>query len=100
MIADTSIHVIDTSMDEAVRVEAATFRWMTESAVGKIKADANEAKTSQDTLSSPFAIENLTLSIPRGQLVGVVGPVGSGKSSILQGVSRARLPSSMLMWSS
>jgi ABC-type multidrug transport system fused ATPase/permease subunit len=31
----------------------------------------------------PAVLHNITLSVPRGQLVAVVGPVGSGKSSLL-----------------
>ncbi|KAG1854086.1 hypothetical protein C8R48DRAFT_763769 [Suillus tomentosus] len=33
-----------------------------------------------------FQVKNVTMTIPRGQLVAVVGPVGSGKSSLLQGL--------------
>jgi len=33
-----------------------------------------------------FQIHDLNLRIPRGQLCAIVGPVGSGKSSLLQGV--------------
>lgn len=30
------------------------------------------------------ALENINMNIPDGQLVGIIGPVGSGKSSLLQ----------------
>ncbi|KAG1903686.1 ABC protein [Suillus fuscotomentosus] len=33
-----------------------------------------------------FQVKNVTMTIPRGQLVAVVRPVGSGKSSLLQGL--------------
>ncbi|KAG1843857.1 P-loop containing nucleoside triphosphate hydrolase protein [Suillus tomentosus] len=33
-----------------------------------------------------FQVKNVTMTIPQGQLVAVVGPVGSGKSSLLQGL--------------
>ncbi|KAG2129053.1 ABC protein [Suillus bovinus] len=33
-----------------------------------------------------FQVKNVTMTISRGQLVAVVGPVGSGKSSLLQGL--------------
>ncbi|KAG0018030.1 hypothetical protein BGZ81_010421 [Podila clonocystis] len=34
-----------------------------------------------------FALKNINLSIPRGQLVAIVGAVGSGKSSLLNALS-------------
>ncbi|KAJ8979911.1 hypothetical protein NQ317_005347 [Molorchus minor] len=34
--------------------------------------------------SSDTALQNLNLNVPRGKLIGVIGPVGSGKSSLLQ----------------
>lgn len=33
-----------------------------------------------------FKLKDLNLSLPRGQLCAVVGAVGSGKSSLLQGL--------------
>ncbi|KZT73163.1 hypothetical protein DAEQUDRAFT_808686 [Daedalea quercina L-15889] len=33
-----------------------------------------------------FSMSDITLSIPRGQLCAIVGPVGSGKTSLLQGL--------------
>jgi len=33
-----------------------------------------------------FQIKDITIEIPRGMLVAVVGPVGSGKTSLLQGL--------------
>lgn len=38
------------------------------------------------TIKVPFKMNGLDLEIPRGQLVAIVGPVGSGKSSLLQGL--------------
>ncbi|KAF8832683.1 hypothetical protein HHX47_DHR1001446 [Lentinula edodes] len=41
--------------------------------------------TSPDKRSSPaFSLHDITLTIPRGQLCAIVGPVGAGKSSLLQ----------------
>ena len=34
----------------------------------------------------PFKVKNVSMSVPRGKLVAVVGRVGSGKSSLLQGL--------------
>ncbi|CAG9833832.1 unnamed protein product [Diabrotica balteata] len=33
---------------------------------------------------SDNALENINLNVPDGQLIGIIGPVGSGKSSLLQ----------------
>ncbi|KAK4057952.1 hypothetical protein OIO90_001171 [Microbotryomycetes sp. JL221] len=50
----------------------------------------SDGKTSEDGALTPPAPEelmqlrNVNLTIPKGQLVAVVGPVGSGKSSLLQ----------------
>lgn len=33
-------------------------------------------------------LKNVTLNIPRGKLIGIVGPIGSGKSSLLQALLR------------
>ena len=35
--------------------------------------------------NQPFGLENLSLEVKRGELCGIIGPVGSGKSSLLLG---------------
>lgn len=54
---------------------------------GKRSKDPEPEEKKQGKEEEPFMVQNLTLEIPRGQLVAIVGPVGAGKSSILQGVS-------------
>ncbi|KAG7097474.1 hypothetical protein E1B28_004817 [Marasmius oreades] len=39
-----------------------------------------------DTERRIFRLRNINLSIPRGQLCAIVGPIGAGKSSLLQGL--------------
>jgi ATP-binding cassette, subfamily C (CFTR/MRP), member 1 len=87
--------VTDETMSLALDVEDASFVWE-ESAeerekrlqgAGKgkkgskkinEKAIANPEKT--DTVQSkPFSLHHITLRIPRGQVIAIVGPVGSGK---------------------
>lgn len=43
-------------------------------------------KPSSNPAKEPFKMNNINLEIPRGQLCAIVGPVGSGKSSLLQGL--------------
>lgn len=39
-----------------------------------------------NTASSDSTLININLSVPKGYLFGIIGPVGSGKSSLLQAV--------------
>ncbi|KDN49338.1 hypothetical protein RSAG8_02040, partial [Rhizoctonia solani AG-8 WAC10335] len=43
-------------------------------------------KPTTTSIKEPFKMNNINLEIPRGQLCAIVGPVGSGKSSLLQGL--------------
>ncbi|KAF9203578.1 hypothetical protein BGZ49_006268 [Haplosporangium sp. Z 27] len=48
------------------------------------ESDDKEASSSVDTEEkTSFSLKNIDLKIPRGQLVAIVGAVGSGKSSLL-----------------
>lgn len=49
-----------------------------------VRMDNFSAKWNRN--NSDLALENLNISIPRGSLFGVIGPVGSGKSSLLQAI--------------
>jgi len=53
-----------------------------------VEGDAAEEKSSTTgkLKDVAFQIHNVSLEIPRGALWAVVGPVGSGKSSLLQGL--------------
>ncbi|KAK0545187.1 hypothetical protein OC846_005775 [Tilletia horrida] len=47
----------------------------------------------------PFKLSHLNLTIPRGKLIGIVGPVGCGKSSLLQGcLGEMRKTSGSVTW--
>jgi ABC-type multidrug transport system fused ATPase/permease subunit len=45
-----------------------------------------QPRSSETETAHVFEVRNVTMQIPRGQLVAIVGPVGSGKSSLLQGL--------------
>ncbi|KAG1887345.1 ABC protein [Suillus subluteus] len=51
-----------------------------------MKEDTAKGKPASGKDAPVFQVKNVTMTIPRGQLVAVVGPVGSGKSSLLQGL--------------
>ncbi|KAG6861355.1 hypothetical protein C0995_001088 [Termitomyces sp. Mi166 len=101
---------VDPTLDVAVEVTDASFSWDApppeeetnskqkrsygvtaksstkgaESKKGKTMVENLEkAKTDEDKV---FKIKDLNMHIPRGQLVAIVGAVGSGKTSLLQGV--------------
>lgn len=96
----TEHQVTDKNIDVAVRVENASFMWDTpppEVENAKKKKESKESKRdkpSSDNSSQAkglkpekaFQMKNINLDIPRGSLVAFVGPVGSGKSSLLQGL--------------
>ncbi|EIW84009.1 ABC protein [Coniophora puteana RWD-64-598 SS2] len=92
--------VIDEKQEKALIVENATFEWETE-----LKGDEEEspkkgkgghkkqkAKAAAVPVVVPvdkaalFKVKDINMIVARGQLVAVVGPVGSGKSSLLQGL--------------
>ena len=101
-------HIVDENLDAAIEVKAASFSWDSpppeeqlskKKQAAKTKAEAQEkrqsaidekkkAEVEHDKAEGEhvFKIRDVTLSIPRGKLVAFVGPVGSGKTSLLQGI--------------
>ena len=88
--------VIDPDLPSAVEVSDASFTWDTpppEVETGKkARAKAKKAAKSKDIQDAdaarekPFEVTGIDLKIPRGSLVAIVGPVGAGKTSLLQGL--------------
>lgn len=81
----------DHSLDFALNLSNVTFRW---AFPVDFASGGDEKKLSTDTKPDVpeykpegFSLDNLDLTVPRGLLVALVGRVGSGKSSLLQGVS-------------
>ena len=91
-LEQTQIH--DADMNGAIEVKGAEFTWDSplpvEDAKGKPKKSTRTSVTSatEETHSEdiPFRVKDINLSIPRGKLFAIVGPVGAGKSSLLQGL--------------
>ncbi|KAG1747129.1 ABC protein [Suillus paluster] len=96
--------VIDKDQEPALLVKDATFEWESfekdsgeavSSKKGGVGSSGKDKSTKEDKVKDKpapgqhaplFRVKNVTMTIPRGQLVAVVGPIGSGKSSLLQGL--------------
>lgn len=87
----------NTELDVAVRVKAASFTWDAPPPDAEDPKKKKKGKKAQKTKfieerekdtknERIFQIKGVDLEIPYGSLVAVVGPVGSGKSSFLQGL--------------
>jgi hypothetical protein len=87
---------INPELPEAVKVENASFEWVVGAEAENIKQERKDKakekygakeKTSMGQrldMSEPFKIRNLNLTIHRGQLVAIVGPVRSVCNSRVQ----------------
>ncbi|KAF8753349.1 Multidrug resistance-associated ABC transporter [Rhizoctonia solani] len=49
--------------------------------------DPNDSSDEEEDGSEPFRLVDVNLQIPRGAFVGIVGRIGSGKSSLLQAIT-------------
>ncbi|KAG1828571.1 ABC protein [Suillus variegatus] len=100
--------VIDKDQKPALLVKDATFEWESfakdsghalslktgtpgdgSSPKGKDRSVTEDMKMEKSVPGKEaplFKVKNVTMTIQRGQLVAIVGPVGSGKSSLLQGL--------------
>ncbi|KAG7451066.1 ABC transporter [Guyanagaster necrorhizus] len=81
-------------LDVAVEIKDVSFTWdapppeSVERKKGKKDKKKKEGKLEADPLSADevFEMKDVSLRIPRGQLVAIVGAVGAGKTSLLQGM--------------
>lgn len=72
---------IEPDLDVAIRIKNATFEWVPGAEAESHSKKAKGGKGGKDTEKSavqegpPFRLENLSLEVPRGQLIAIVGPV-------------------------
>lgn len=72
--------VVNEAQEWGLLVENATFEW--EEAL--LKDDSGELR--EKSADTPFQLRDVNMRVARGSLVGIVGRVGSGKSSLLQAI--------------
>ena len=80
-LREDGIPIIDTSQEYAISVSDATFEWESSEEVDKqIPRNPHaEDSISMHKDGPVFRVSNITLTVPRGQLAAIVGPIGSGK---------------------
>ncbi|KAI0255115.1 ABC transporter [Lactifluus subvellereus] len=85
----------DPKLPYAIEIDNASFTWdgllpdEGKDKKGKKKASGTHSQpepTSEPTEEMLFNLKQIDVRIPRGQLVAIVGAVGSGKTSLLQGL--------------
>lgn len=97
---DTSKRGVNKDLPEAMLLEDASFTWETvggsqegtvEKSNDQSKQDVNDARAADEKAAvekqAPFQLEHLNLSISRNELLGVVGSVGCGKTSLLAAIA-------------
>lgn len=70
----------DVEEDNAVELQEASFAWH-DNAVSATESETSDSD-STDVVEKSFHLKPLTLSLESHELIAIVGPVGSGKSSI------------------
>ena len=79
---DTTLQIVS-DQTFAISVKNVTFEWVTKmEAPVEAKKNEKQAESVDEEKSEPFKISGLDMSIPRGSLVAICGPVGSGSESI------------------
>lgn len=89
---------VDPSLEPAIHIEDATFTWEKQVSHGSAPVAGNktfgeietEKHGSSATLvdeQQPFALNHVKMDINRGELIAVIGGVGSGKTSLLSALT-------------
>lgn len=74
---------------------------VTEAQLEPTIGEATDAEKAVEEVQEPFSMSHINLTIQKGELVAIVGPVGSGKSSFLQAcIGEMRQTSGSVQWGS
>ena len=87
----------DPELEHALEVENASFTWESppsdehKEQEGKAKKRRSKSKPepaseSEEVEETLFKLRQIDFRVPRGKLVAIVGAVGSGKTSLIQGL--------------
>ncbi|KAH8930003.1 hypothetical protein BT69DRAFT_1275914 [Atractiella rhizophila] len=79
--------------------EHATFAWVKPGEVNT-DADKSENETDRSTSGSVFKLKDVSLHLQEGELLGVLGRTGSGKSSFVAALLGNMFPEDGLFWRS
>ncbi|KAI0733631.1 ABC protein [Fomitopsis betulina] len=97
---ESEAFIVDPDQPAGLLVENATFEWEESPSAREEKEGGNKKLSKKEKAavkakeeaapapeqSAPFQVREVNMSVPRGTLAAVVGSVGSGKSSLLQGL--------------
>ncbi|SPO20406.1 probable YOR1 - ABC transporter [Ustilago trichophora] len=74
---------------------------LTEAQLEPTIGEATTSEKTSEAVQEPFSMSHVNVTIPKGELVAIVGPVGSGKSSFLQAcIGEMRQTNGSVQWGS
>jgi ATP-binding cassette subfamily C (CFTR/MRP) protein 1 len=79
---ESCAHPVDLELKAAVEVTNATFYWGQSDTLDSMPK-SSESDSNSDSSNSAFVLRNVNLTLRRGELVAVVGRIGSGKTSLI-----------------
>lgn len=75
--------------NSSVSIKDGSARWTMPSVpLGNVDKKLNMDDNNIQTPQTESTLSNINIDLPKGKLIGVIGPVGAGKSSLLQVILR------------